>query len=135
MHFQGVVVVESPFAPPKGVKDKAIQTAYIERNQRYARAAMRWCLKQGYAPFASHLLYTQPGVLDDFIPDERTLGIEAGLFLSEACATHSFFFLDYGMSKGMERGKERALAAGRTIKEVRLGEAWEHEWLGDTAKG
>src|SRR4029077_21043205 len=34
---------------------------------------------QGGGPFASHLLDTQPGVLDDQVPDERRLGIAAGL--------------------------------------------------------
>jgi hypothetical protein len=33
----------------------------------------------GEAPIASHLLYTQPGVLRDEIPEERRHGIDAGL--------------------------------------------------------
>ena len=53
------VIIESPYAGD------------VERNVRYARAAMADCLKRGEAPFASHLLYTQEGVLDDDIPGER----------------------------------------------------------------
>jgi hypothetical protein len=34
---------------------------------------------RGEAPIASHLLYTQPGVLNDGVPAERAHGIEAGL--------------------------------------------------------
>jgi hypothetical protein len=61
------VILESPYAGD------------IERNVAYARAAMRDSLLRGEAPIASHLLYTQPGVLDDQVSDERRLGIEAGL--------------------------------------------------------
>lgn len=61
------VVVESPYA------------GNVERNLAYARACLHDCLLRGEAPIASHLLYTQPGVLDDDRPEERKLGIEAGL--------------------------------------------------------
>lgn len=47
------VVVESPFAGD------------IQKNIEYARKCMADCLKRGEAPFASHLLYTQDGILDD----------------------------------------------------------------------
>ena len=50
------VIIESPFAGD------------VDRNLRYARAAMRDCLLRGESPYASHLLYTQPGVLNDDIP-------------------------------------------------------------------
>lgn len=45
----------------------------------YAREALRDSLLRGEAPIASHLLYTQKGVLDDRIREERGLGIAAGL--------------------------------------------------------
>ena len=61
------VIIESPYAGD------------VERNLRYARAAMKDCLHRGEAPYASHLLYTQEGVLDDDVPGERKLGISAGL--------------------------------------------------------
>ena len=41
----------------------------------YARACVADCLRRGEAPIASHLLYTQPGVLDDDVPEERAQGI------------------------------------------------------------
>lgn len=64
------VVVESPY----GSDDPKI----IERNIRYARACLHDCLLRGEALYASHLLYTQDGVLRDEVPEERTLGMEAG---------------------------------------------------------
>ncbi len=67
------VLVESPF---KGDD---------ERNIEYARACLHDCFLRKEAPFASHLLYTQPGVLDDNVPDERELGIEAGLVWGGMC--------------------------------------------------
>lgn len=65
-----LVIIESPYA---GTRDD------IESNVEYARAAMHDCLTRGEAPYASHLLYTQPGVLRDEVPEERRLGIEAGI--------------------------------------------------------
>jgi hypothetical protein len=56
------VAVESPFAGD------------LERNARYLRAILRHLLLDGYAPFASHGLYTLPGVLECAavgIPDEK----------------------------------------------------------------
>lgn len=43
------VMVDSPFAGD------------VERNIAFARACLRDCLIRGEAPFASHLLYAQPG--------------------------------------------------------------------------
>lgn len=97
------VVVESPYAGD------------IDRNLRYLRAAMADCLKRGEAPFASHALYTQPGVLDDALDEERRLGIEAGLVWGEA-ADLIAFYVDLGWSPGMHFGAERAAARGTRIE-------------------
>lgn len=64
------VYVESPY----GSDNPEI----IQRNIVYVRACLRDCILRGEAPFASHLLYTQDGVLRDEVPEERTLGMEAG---------------------------------------------------------
>ncbi|MCG3134588.1 MAG: hypothetical protein HMLKMBBP_01902 [Planctomycetes bacterium] len=48
----------------------------VAANVEIARAACREVLRQGGAPFAPHLLY--PDLLDDDVPAERALGIEAG---------------------------------------------------------
>jgi hypothetical protein len=98
-----LVLVESPYAGD------------VERNEAYARAALRDCLQRGEAPFASHLLYTQPGVLDDGLAEERMLGINAGLaWGDEAHAT--VVYTDLGVSEGMRLGMARATTAGRTIE-------------------
>jgi hypothetical protein len=55
------------------------------------------------APYASHLLYTQPNVFDDLKPDERKLGIEAG-FMWRNVAELTVFYVDYGYSSGMQLG-------------------------------
>lgn len=98
-----LVLIESPFAGD------------VTRNTLYARAAMRDCLKRGEAPFASHALYTLPGVLDDALPAERDLGIEAGLaWGTRAHAT--VVYQDLGVSPGMQLGIQRALVAGRAVE-------------------
>lgn len=83
------VILESPFAGD------------VERNINYARKCVHHSLSLGEAPIASHLLYTQEGVLDDNIEFERMWGINAGLAWKEVADLH-VFYVDYGMSRGME---------------------------------
>lgn len=106
-----LVILESPFAGD------------VDRNVRYARACMRDCLRRGEAPFASHLLYTQPGVLNDLVSDERELGIEAGLAWGRA-ADKTVVYTDLGLSRGMEQGIARAQLEGREVEWRTLGK-WE----------
>ena len=106
-----LVLLESPY---KG------DTA---RNEAYARAAMADCLSRGEAPFASHLLYTQPGVLNDSDPDERRLGIKAGLEWGRF-AHMTVVYKDLGITQGMRLGIQAAWRAGRPMKFRRLGGEW-----------
>ena len=100
------VVIESPYAGD------------VAMNTEYARRAMADCLRRGEAPFASHLLYTQPGILDDTIPEERKLGIDAGLiYASDAELTA--VYCDLGITKGMMHGIKTAFKCERPI-EVRM---------------
>lgn len=98
-----LVIVESPYAGD------------VEKHVRYARECMADCLRRGDAPFASHLLYTQEGVLDDGVPAERLLGIEAGLAWG-AKAELTAVYTDCGISSGMKTGILRALAEGRSVE-------------------
>jgi len=91
----------------------------VEFHTMYARECMRDCLKRGEAPFASHLLYTQPGILKDEIPQERELGIDAGLSWALA-AEATVVYEDFGISTGMRKGIERAKKDGRPIEYRRL---------------
>jgi hypothetical protein len=86
-----LVIIESPYAGD------------IDRNMRYLRAAMRDCFRRGEAPFASHGLYTQPGVLNDDNPEERHLGISAG-FMWRSHADATVVYNDFGISRGMQEG-------------------------------
>lgn len=95
----------------------------VEKNLEYARACMADCFEMGEAPFASHLLYTQQGVLDDNIPEERRLGIDAGL-LWGAAAMKTVVYTDLGITKGMQYGIENASKAGRLIAFRTLGGKW-----------
>lgn len=104
------VIVESPYAVD------------VELNVRYARAAMHDCLKRGEAPYASHLLYTQEGVLDDLIPAERELGIQAGFAWRDA-SDATVVYVDLGISKGMEYGIKHARETGHPV-EMRKIEGW-----------
>ena len=90
-----IVIIESPYAGD------------VERNLRYVRAAMRDSLLRGEAPYASHALYTQPGVLDDDNPAERRLGMDgAAPYRKRADCTA--FYTDLGTSSGIEDGLELA---------------------------
>jgi hypothetical protein len=101
------VILESPFAGD------------VERNVTYARACVRDSLSRGEAPIASHLLYTQPGILRDEVRAERQWGIDAGLaWAGQAEAT--VVYIDHGISTGMEYGVEHARAAGRPVEYRKL---------------
>jgi len=89
------VIVESPYAGD------------VERNTKYLRACLADCLARGEAPFASHALYTQPGVLDDSDPQQRERGIAAG-FAWRAMADATVVYTDLGVSRGMIAGLEHA---------------------------
>jgi len=93
---------------------------------------MHDCFMRGEAPFASHLLYTQEGILDDNIPEERQLGIDAGLLWGEN-ATKTVVYIDYGLSGGMRYGIERARKAGRPIVFRKL-DGWESDALPEDLK-
>lgn len=95
-----LVIIESPYAGD------------IAANEAYARNCMRRCLLSGETPIASHLLFTQPGVLDDQLPDERALGIAAGLEWRRV-ADYSIFFCGRGWSRGMLAALASAKAEGR----------------------
>lgn len=83
-----LVIIESPYAGD------------IAANVAYARKCLRNSLFRGESPIASHLLYTQPEVLDDLIPEQRTLGINAGLSWAHV-ADLVVFCVDLGWSPGM----------------------------------
>ena len=100
------VIIESPFA---GTPED------VARNARFVRAAMRDCLLRAEAPWASHALYTLPGVLDDTVPVERALGIEAGLVWG-AAAELTVAYINIGVSPGMIVGIERAHREGRPVE-------------------
>ena len=51
-----IVDIESPYKGKDGNE--------VRRNLNYARACARDCLLRREIPYASHLFFTQPGILD-----------------------------------------------------------------------
>lgn len=101
------VIVESPWAG--------------NRNQleAYGRECIRDCVLRGESPIASHMLFTQTGILSDDIPEERALGIKAGhawICVAEVMAV----YCDYGVSCGMREGIAVAISIGLPIVYRRL---------------
>lgn len=103
-----LVILESPYAGD------------TERNEAYARRAMKDCLLRGEAPFASHLLYMQPGILDDTIPDQRSLGIAAGLLWGRE-AEITVVYVDYDISDGMRQGIDEAIRYQKPVEYRTIG--------------
>lgn len=97
------VIIESPFAGGFS-------------NVKYSRECLRDCLDRSESPYASHLLYTQKGVLDDTIPEERKRGIAAANAWLEA-ADYVAVYMDLGITNGMLRG---VVKAARLNKQIRL---------------
>lgn len=90
------VIIESPYA------------GNIDRNIEYARKCIKDSLLRGEAPIASHLLYTQEGILDDSNLQERMLGINSGLEWLKVADKH-VFYTDYGISQGMEYAMKKSM--------------------------
>jgi len=107
-----LVIIESPY----GGENK-------HQNIQYVHAALADCLARGEAPFASHALYTLPGVLDDELPLERMQGIVAGFAWGDR-ADATVVYTDQGISAGMLQGIARALALGRPIEYRSLPGIW-----------
>jgi hypothetical protein len=116
-----LVIVESPYA------------GNVERNLRYLRACMADCIERDEAPFASHGLYTQEGVLDDTDALERERGIQAG-FAWRGAAEATVVYRDLGYSRGMLMGIDDALAKMRFAAKnlsLRLDHVLEYRELGE----
>lgn len=101
------VILESPYAG-KDSRERA-------RNVAYARKCLRHSLLCGESPLASHLLYTQPGVLNDGDEADRHVGLEAGWAWYEK-ADLCVVYADYGISQGMVEGMNRASRYGVKIE-------------------
>lgn len=98
MQNRKLVILESPY---RGHGESGGAIAVRTRlNVDYARQCLHNSILRGEAPIASHLLYTQPGVLDDTKPEERTMGIECGLAWLPV-ADYSIYYTDHGWSTGM----------------------------------
>ena len=102
------VIVESPFAG--GWK-----------NVLYSRRCVLDCLNRDESPYASHLLYTQKGMLDDTKPDERRKGIAAADGWL-AVADRVVVYCDLGITRGMVIG---------IVKAARLGKPIQLRWIDD----
>ena len=101
------VIIETPF--------KGNNYENTEENLRFARACGHDCFSRGEAFFASHLLYTQYGVLDDKISEERALGIEGG-FAWKDVADATVVYVNRGISKGMQAGIKRTIKIGQRFE-------------------
>jgi hypothetical protein len=106
MNNKPLVIIESPFA------------GEVERNKTYARRCVLDSLKLGEIPFASHLIYTQ--VLDDTIPEERKIGMDAGWEVIRY-SEYSVVYLDYGISRGMAEGIKIAQDIGHKVYNREIG--------------
>jgi len=107
------VSIESPYFV-KGNPELTID------NRNYFYACAKECLMvYGENPYGSHGFFTH--FLDDNIPEERAVGIEAGLQWN-IHAEATIVYIDRGISPGMELGIARAKEEGRTVTFRRLGQ-------------
>ncbi|MEK6830937.1 MAG: hypothetical protein AABX77_02815 [Nanoarchaeota archaeon] len=81
-------------------------------------------------PFAPHLFYTQPGILDDSIQKEGDIGINAGKELIESLPDIvTVVYQDLGISKGMPYRIDRAIQNKRNLEYRNLKNNWEEREL------
>lgn len=81
----------------------------------YGRACVADSLSRDEAPMAMHLLYTQPGILNDQIAKERAKGMEAA-FAWYQVAEGVVVYRDFGISNGMQAGIDLAVSYGLSIE-------------------
>jgi|AntDeeMinimDraft_6_1070357.scaffolds.fasta_scaffold16508_2 hypothetical protein len=120
------VLVESPFAGKGETEEERL--ADMEANITYARHCLNDCFQRDEAPYASHLLYPQEGILDDDDPEERQLGIDAGLLWGVE-AEDTVVYLDRGFSTGMRYGLLRAIEIGRPFHLRVHPDYQDHSWI------
>jgi hypothetical protein len=89
------VVLESPY--------RATEKVSLVTHVAYARLCVKHSLSQGEAPLASHLLYTQEGILVDALLEERLKGMWAG-WTWFSSAEQLVVYTDFGISAGMKQG-------------------------------
>lgn len=106
------VVLESRFAA-EDVKGLLI-------NKRFTIACIRDCFLRGEAAYASHVIYAQSHILDDYVSSERALGIQAGFNWGD-CGEKTVVYTDLGISGGMKLGIEHAQKVGREVEYRELG--------------
>ena len=121
-----LVIVESPYAPTEeqlkeanavfnikshNLKHDPVYKKLVNKNLEYARQCCHWVFEQGGVPFASHLFYTQEGMLDDTNKYDRNIGG----FAEKVCV-----FYDKGISKGMKLGVQKGLERDQDIEFVSL---------------
>lgn len=102
-----LVILESPYAENNGIS--------VKEHIEYAQKCVKDSLVRGESPIASHLLYTQDGILDDNNPEERELGIRVGLEWRRV-ANKSVFYIDYGFSDGMRDSIMTAIQEGLIVE-------------------
>lgn len=111
------VIVESPYRGRGDTTEE--READLRENVEYARMCVMDSLRRGEYPFASHLFYTQEGLLDDTVPEQRDQGIAAGLAWARK-ADLVAIYVDRGWTSGMMHAKNRHAAEGRLVEERRL---------------
>tara|TARA_Y100000310_G_C20703439_1_gene832225 strand:- start:293 stop:796 length:504 start_codon:yes stop_codon:yes gene_type:complete len=108
-----LVVVESPYG-----KQEA-------RNKIYAKSCVLDSIYRGECPLASHLLYTQYGILMDSVKEERQLGMMLGRMpIAYGKADLVAVYFDLGISEGMKLAIDTARVSGIRI-DWRMTGAWD----------
>ena len=97
------------------------------RNRAYAKRCMLDALSRGEAPYASHLLFDQRGLLDDANHEQRLAGIEAGFAWGHKAQLRAVY-CDRGISYGMKLGMQQR-PAGQLLefRQLRPRRQWRPE--------
>lgn len=84
----------------------------VERNKKYARELTRLALDNGFCPVTVHLYLTE--VTDDNIPEERRLGMDAGMEILKNCK-YILIGGRHGISEGMKAEIKTAIGMGKIM--------------------
>jgi hypothetical protein len=117
-----LVIIESPLkgsvsSSVPNFLTHAAERVIRERNRHYAFAALRSVLGAGHAPYASHVFFDQPGLLEDSEPEQRRLGMTVGQLWSVA-GDCRWSFEDRGVSSGMALGMAAADQLDQPVAQI-----------------
>lgn len=113
--MKSLVIVESPWA---GLGANQVDERNLLQSKAaiYLRKCIRDSLARGEIPWASHAMFALSRSLYEEDADQRMEGIEIGKRAIKDLASKVVFYVDHGISPGMQQARTWAIMNGVEIE-------------------